>query len=445
MNIVIFGATETGYMVASQLYRKHNLTIIDDLDRLPEKFNNLDISFVMGSGADVLVLEQANAGGADLFIACSLLDEANIVACWTAKKISEVETICFVRRMELYRNLASLSQDRYQTKYDIDTIIWPEQLLTQDIFRIVSVPDAIDVEYFVKGKAKLFEYRIKQNSIIRDSRIMDCSFPEDVLIVGITRDHNLFIPVGSTTIQKDDKVIFMGTGLALDSLAAQFFQHVNTIKTAAVIGGGSVGFMLSQQLEQAGIKVKLIEHDKTRCVYLADHLKESLILQGDGTDLELLEEESIGDADVTVCVTNNDEKNLLCSLLVKQLGCQRIITRVGNARNSTLFEKVGIDVVVSARDSALKELLNRLQAKDVNILALVEGGQGEVLRLTLPDTFPETLVRDFKLPARAIIGVVKRGRNVLFPHGDTQLLANDQLIIFTMAKDAEAVKMVFSR
>lgn len=445
MNILIFGATETGYMVASQLYRKHNLTIIDDLDRLPEKFNNLDISFVMGSGADVLVLEQANAGGADLFIACSLLDEANIVACWTAKKISEVETICFVRRMELYRNLASLSHNRYQTKYDIDTIIWPEQLLTQDIFRIISVPDAIDVEYFAQGKAKLFEYRIKQNSIIRDSRIMDCSFPEDVLIVGITRDHNLFIPVGSTTIQKDDKVIFMGTGLALDSLAARFFRNVNTIKTAAVIGGGSVGFMLSQQLEQSGIKVKLIEHDKARCVYLADHLKDSLILQGDGTDLELLEEESIGDADVTVSVTNNDEKNLLCSLLVKQLGCQRIITRVGNARNSVLFEKVGIDVVVSARDSALKELLNRLQAKDVNILALVEGGQGEVLRLTLPDSFPETLVRDFKLPARAIIGVVKRGRNVLFPHGDTQLLANDQLIIFTMAKDAEAVKAVFSR
>ncbi len=445
MNILIFGATETGYMVASQLYRTHNLTIIDDQDRLPDKFNNLDISFVMGSGADVLVLERANAGEADLFIACSLIDEANIVACWTAKKITDAETICFVRRMELYRNLASLSQNRYQTKYDIDTIIWPEQLLTQDIFRIVSVPDAIDVEYFAKGKAKLFEYRIKQNSIIRDCRIMDCSFPDDVLIVGITRENSLFIPVGSTTIQKGDKVIFMGTGPALDILAARFFQNVNTIKTAAVIGGGSVGFMLSQKLEQAGIKVKLIEHDKARCVYLADNLKHSLILLGDGTDLELLEGESIGDVDVTVCVTNNDEKNLLCSLLVKQLGCERIITRVGNVRNSALFEKVGIDVVVSPRDSALKELLNHLQAKDVNILALVEGGQGEVLRLTLPDTFPEALVKDFKLPARAIIGVVKRGRNVIFPHGDTQLLANDQLIIFTMAKDAEAIKTVLSR
>ncbi|MDX9835864.1 MAG: NAD-binding protein, partial [Desulfobulbus sp.] len=198
MNIILYGTTETGYMVASQLCQQHNITVVDDLDRLPDKFNNLDISFVSGSGADVLVLEAANIGVADLFIACSLLDESNIVACWTAKRIRDVETICFVHRMELYRNLGASGQNRHQTRYDIDTIIWPEQLLTQDIFRIVSVPDAIDVEYFVRGKAKLFEYRIKENSVIRDRRIMDCSFPENVLIVCITRNQNMFIPNGST-------------------------------------------------------------------------------------------------------------------------------------------------------------------------------------------------------------------------------------------------------
>ena len=297
---------------------------------------------------------------------------------------------------------------------------------------------------FAHGKAKMFEYRIKENSIIRDRRIMDCSFPQK----RAHRRHHprpqpVSFPMGPTTIQTDDKVVFMGTGPALDILAAQVFQNVNKIKTAAVIGGGSVGFMLSKKLEQAGIRVKLIEHDSNRCIYLADNLKKSLILQGDGTDIELLEGESIGDSDVTVCVTNNDEKNLLCSLLVKQLGCERIITRVGNVRNSALFERVGIDVVVSPRESALKELLNRLHAKDVNILALVEGGQGEVLRLTLPESFEETLVRDFKLPARAIIGVIKRGRNVTFPHGETALMSGDQLIIFTMAKDAEAIKAAF--
>lgn len=376
MNLLIYGATELGYMAALRLHQEHSVTLIDDLEKLPDKFNNLDISFINGNGADVDALERASVQKCELFIACANLDEANIVACWTVKKIVDIETICFVRTMELFRNLDSPKHDRYLTRYDIDTIIWPEQLLTQDIFRIISVPDAIDVEYFAEGRAKLFEYRIKEDSILCDTRVMDCSFPQQVLIVGITRDHDLFIPDGSTVIQADDKVIFMGTGPALDSLAADIFQSRNRIKTAVLIGGGSVGYMLAQKLEQSRIRVKIIEHDRARCVFLADNLKKSLVLNGDGTDLELLEGESVGDADVIVCITNNDEKNLLCSLLVKQLGSdRRIITRVSNARTAQLFERVGIDVVVSPRESALKELLNRVQARNVNILALVEGGR----------------------------------------------------------------------
>jgi trk system potassium uptake protein TrkA len=444
MNILIYGATELGYMVVLRLYREHSITLIDDLEKLPENFNTLDISFISGSGADIDALEQVDLKKCELFVACAGLDEANIVACWTVKKIVDIETICFVRTMELYRNLVSPKQNRYLTRYDIDTVIWPEQLLTQDIFRIISVPDAIDVEYFAEGRVKLFEYRIKEDSILRDTRMMDCSFPPNVLIAGITRDNTLFIPDGSTVIQMDDKVIFMGTGRALDNLAASIFQSSNNIKTAVLIGGGCVGFMLAQQLELAGIRVKLIEHDKARCVFLADNLEKSLVLHGDGTDLELLEEESVGDADVTVCITNNDEKNLLCSLLVKQLGSdRRIITRVSNVRTAQLFEQVGIDVAVSPRESALTELLNRVQARDVNILALVEGGQGEVLRLTLPEGYPDTRVIDLKFEARAIIGVVKRSRRIIIPYGETVLQAGDQLKIFTMAEDAEAVKTLF--
>lgn len=444
MNILIYGTTELGYMVAMRLYQEHSITVIDDLEKLPEKFNSLDISFINGNGADVDALEQADLQNCSLFIACGVLDEANIVACWTTKKIADVETICFIRTMELYRNLVSPRQNRYQTRYDIDTVIWPEQLFTQDIFRIISVPDALDVEYFAEGRAKLFEYRIKENSTLCDIRVMDASFPPDVLIVGITRNHSLFIPDGSTVIQLDDKVIFMGTGQALDNLAADIFQSATNIKTAVLIGGGSVGFMLAKQLEQAKIRVKIIEHDEARCVFLADNLSKSIILHGDGTDLELLEGESIGDADVTVCVTNNDEKNLLCSLLVKQLGeHKRIITRVSNAKTGQLFERVGIDVTVSPRDSALTELLNRVQARDVNILALVEGGQGEVLRLFLPDNFSETKVMDLNFEVQAVIGVVKRKRELIIPRGDTVLQAGDELKIFTMAEDAEAVKALF--
>lgn len=445
MKLLIYGASETGYMVALRLSKENDVTILDEADRIPERFANLDVSYVAGNGADVNALEQAEASTMDLFIACSAHDEANIVACWTIKRIADIETICFVRTIELYNNLMFYSQGRYRAPYDIDTVIWPEQLLTEDIFRIVSVPEAIDVEHFAKGRAKLFEYRIKGDSTILDKRIMDCTFPVNCLIVGITRENYLFIPDGSTIVRLDDKVVFMGTGTALDILAARFFQKSNAIRNVALIGGGNVGFLLAEKLEQAHIRVTIIEQDKDRCMFLANNLQKSLVLHGDGTDFELLESEAIGSADAIICVTNNDEKNLLCSLLVKQISKGRVITRVSNTQTAQLFDRVGIDVTVSPREAALKELINRLQAHDVDILALVESGQGEVLRVTLPDTFPKTKVVDLTFSASAIIGAIQRGRQILIPRGETVLQGGDLLIIFTMATDAETIKKMFAQ
>ena len=440
----MYGATDIGYMVAARLCRDHDIIIIDEQARLPEKFTNLDISHITGSGADVAVLEQINIKKTSIFLACSGIDEANIVACWTIKKIADISTVCFVGRVAIYHNLVADAQHRYQTKYDIDTVIWPELLLTQDIFRIIMVPEALDVEYFDDGQAKLFEYRIKEESPLCGKRVMDYTFPKEVLIVGISRDNILAIPGGTSEIQLGDKVIFMGTAKALDLLATDLFHTADTITSAAVIGGGSVGFYLAEQMEQVGIKVKIIEFDESRCNFLADNLKKSLVLQGDGTNLELLEDEAIGHSDVVVCVTSNDEKNLLCSLLAKQLGAARIITRTSNERNAELFEKVGVDVVVSPRESAMKELLNVIQSKDMDILALVEGGQGEVLLVTAPESFPDTRVVELDMPENAIIGAVKRGKKVIIPDGSSIIAAGDQLKIFTLKENTHAIQTVFN-
>ncbi|MGW8194856.1 MAG: Trk system potassium transporter TrkA [Desulforhopalus sp.] len=443
MDILLYGATEIGYMIASHLHQEHNLTILHDVEMLDEKFNSLDISIAKGEGADIIIMEKIEAAKAQLFIACSALDEANIVACWTFKKIADAETICFISKPALYQNLTSTIHNHYQTRYDIDSVIWPEELLTQDIFRIISVPEALDVELFAGGKAKLFEYRIKETSSLVDKPIKDCNFPEKVLIAGITREGNLFIPDGNTHIHLHDKVFFIGTGPALDTLAAQFFKFTSKVKNVSIIGGGSVGIMLADKLERQGVKVKIVEKSAERCEYLANTLKKSLVLQGDGTDLQLLEEEAIAHADVCVCTTNNDEKNLLCSLLLKQLDTDRVVTRVGNLQNYELFARVGIDVVVSPKASALTEVLNRIQARAVHIIALIEGGKGEVLRLTIPDTFTEVKIKDFTFPVHAIIGVIIRGHKVMIPNGNSLLLPGDRLKIFTMKEDSDTIKELF--
>ena len=229
------------YLVASRLHQQHNITILHEPGELSEKFSNLDVIIVEGSGGDLAVLEKIETKKTDLFIACSALDEANIVACWTIKKIVDTETICFIGKGSLYKNFSSSTHNRYHVRYDIDTIIWPEKLLTQDIFRIISVPEALDVEYLAGGKAKLFEYRIKEGSSMVDKSIMDCNFPKNVLIPGITRKGKLFIPAGSTIIRLDDKVFFIGADTALDTLAADFFKHDKKVKNVSIIGGGSVG------------------------------------------------------------------------------------------------------------------------------------------------------------------------------------------------------------
>ncbi len=444
MKILIYETTDSAYMAARLLSEKHDVTVLAEMEQLPERFAALDIHFVNGSAADVKALEHANAAAADLFIACSSLGERNIVACWTVKRIADVETICFVHRLELYQNLHFTGDSRYRSAYDIDTVIWPEHLLTQDIFRIVSVPEAIDVEFFADGRVKLFEYRVKEDTEIKDKRIMDCALPGNILIVGITRDNELFIPNGRTVIEVDDKVIFMGTGPALDLLTARLFKYRRKLKKTIIIGGGNVGYLLAEQLEKTGLKVTVIEHDRRRCVFLADNLKESLVLEGDGTDLELLENAGVGDADATICVTDNDEKNLLCSLLVKQISSCRVITRVNNSQTAPLFDRVGVDVVVSPRDAALKDLLNHVQAREVDILALIERGQGAVVRLTVPLDFQEKKVADLQFNVRAIIGMVQRKRQIIIPDGNTVIKENDLLNIFTLPADVEAIKKLFA-
>ncbi|MBP3847472.1 Trk system potassium transporter TrkA [bacterium] len=443
MKIVIYGATEIGCLLATEFFEDCDITLIDKEENRSEEFDKLDISFVSGSATDIGVLKKADINGADVFIACSGLDEANIVACLTAKKISGIKTICFVSKKEYQNVMAQDKSNEYLGDFFIDNIIWPEELLTQELFRIVTVAHALDVENFADGKARLLEYKVKPTSVIVGKMVKDCGFTKDTIIVGIKRGELLFIPNGLTEINSDDKLIFMGTARSLDILAGTFFHEKERVKSVAIIGGGNVGFMLAKNLEVMKIKSKIIEKDYERCEYLSQELNSTLVINGDGTDLKLLDEEEIGGCDVVISVTNNDERNLLCSLLVKQLGVKRVIARVSKVLNIPLFEKVGIDIAVSSKTSAINEVRNDLDEADVDILATVEQGEAEVLEIPVKKDFDGKLIKDIRFPAPAIIGVVQRRSHVIIPKGDTQIRMKDILIVFTKAEDAQKIKEHF--
>lgn len=443
MKIIIYGATEIGCLLATEFFEDHDITIIDKEENRSDEFDKLDISFVQGNASSIDVLNSADIKNADIFIACTGIDEANIVACLSAKKFGGVRTICFVSREEYKKTLNFEKNSENFCDFFIDYIIWPEELLTQDIFRIVTVAHALDVENFADGRARLLEYKVKPHHPIVGKKVKDCGFTKNTLIVGLTRNSELFIPNGETEIKEDDKLIFMGTPHSLDILAGTFFHEKEIVKSAAIIGGGNVGMMLAKSLEKLRIKTKVIEKDYDRCRLLAEELTNTLVINGDGTNLKLLDEEEIGAADVVISVTNNDERNLLCSLLAKQLGVKRVIARVAKVINIPLFEKVGIDIAVSPKNSAINEVKNDLQENDVDILATVEQGQGEVLEINVIQDFNGQKIKDIKFPAGAIIGVIIRKNNIIIPYGETEIYTDDILIIFTTSDNAGTIKEFF--
>lgn len=444
MKIIIYGANETGSIIATEFFEDHDIIVIDPDAKSLEKFNNLDLTVICADASNINILREADIKNCDVFIACTNIDEGNIVACLMAKQLSSATTVCFVSKKECRDSLRAIREEHNKNyALYIDNVIWPERLLTHEILRIITVPDAVDVEYFSNGRAKLLEYRIKENSTLKNKKLKECSFNEETLVVGIVREEELFIPNGDSEFMVGDKAIFMGTPDALDNTAGQFFIEENNLRDVAIIGGGSVGYELAKSLESTKLRIKIIENNYKRCEFLSQNLKKTLVLNGDGTNLELLEQEDIGNSDVAVCVTNNDEKNLLCSLLVKQLGVKRAITRVGQIATATLFEKVGVDVAISPREASVNEIKNRIIESHAGILATVERGLAEILELKIREDFENTALMNLKLPSRAVIAIIERAGKVIIPKGQTLIKSGDNLLIFTKSQDVAAIKDFF--
>ena len=445
MKIVIYGANETACLIAAKLYEDHDIIVIGDQYSSNDDIQKLDIEYIQGSGANIALLESIGIKDADIFIACTDNDEANIMACLTVTNMTKLKTACFVSKKDNVESLSLVRGSKYQKELMIDYVLWPEELMTQEIFRIITVPNAIDVEDFANGKARLFEYRVVDGTKFLNKKIKDCSFPDETLIVGITRDDTLFIPNGDTELLLNDKVIFMGSSYSLDILANKFFQDNNDVKQVTIIGGGNVGLMLAQNLEKANMKIKIIEFDYDRCVELTENLKNTLVINGDGANFSLLEEERVGESDVVVSVTNNDEKNLLCSLLAKQMGVPKVITRVSKNSNAKIFEKVGIDVAISQNAAAIDDIENHLIKTEVEILATVEKGQGKVLEICVPFDFKTDTLMNLKLPCKAIVAIIQRRNRIIIPRGTTQIMPFDNLIVFTTQENADAILNYFKR
>lgn len=443
MRVLIGGEDELAIALAEVLMQEHDVTVLAPTTLRGTSLDRLDVEVRWGLCSSSSALQNANVGSAEFFIACTPTDERNLVAAAAAKRLGAKQAICFLRRHEVQAN--EREAERLALSLGIDQVILPAERLAREILRIVMVPGALDVAAFEGGRVRLVRKEIPEGSYLTNGTLREIGVPKGVVLVTCRRGEELFIPKGDTRFQPGDQITAMGDLKGIDRFLARYVRdrRGRDPRRATVVGGGVVGLTVAKGLESAGWSVKVVESDEKRANEISRELK-SLVLHGDGTDLELLASEHIGEDPVLIAVTSRDEVNLLVSLLAKHEGVPRIVTRADRMSNELLFEKVGIDVVRSAQGAAISSVLRKISRSRDEPIAELEHGDLKVLRLPVRDDFPPTPLAQMRAPVFAIVGAVSRGGNVIIPQGDTIIEPSDTLLTLCTAEAEEEARAFFS-
>lgn len=424
-----------GYSVAQRLVQdEHDVYIIEkSVDRIRNLENSLDVSIVQGNGTSLRLLNEIGMEDVGMLIAVTDSDEVNMLACSVAKIAGIPRTIARVRDNEYLLDGNSEVQERL----GVDLFINPELVTAQELVQVLQTPAALDVEDFASGAVRLMEFKVSEDIPYIGKKLRDIRFPAGVLIVGILRNGEMIIPHGESQLLPYDKVFILGAKDSMTEVTEEFHEENMGLQTKRVVlvGAGLIGCNLAILLERAGFIVKVIEKDLKRCEYLANLVDNTMVINGDGTNMELLEAEEISDSDAIICLTNDDKLNLLVALLAKHLGVPKTIVRVGRPEYIVLMEQVGIDIVFSPRLLTSGEILRMVRrGENVINISTFEGSKAEAVEVELSEVSPivNCALKDLKLPGKALIGAIVRNGATIVPTGNTVLEARDHIIFFTL-------------
>lgn len=436
MQILIIGAGEVGYNIAEILSRENkDVVIIDSSEsRLSSVRDGLDIKTVCGSGSDPQTLLEAGINQTDMMIAVTDSDEVNMIACLIAGSQSNIPVkIARIRNPQYAENTTILDKDHL----DIDLVISPERAAADVILKVLEIPHATSVSDFIGGKVKLFSLKITSESPVVDKKLKELSFlhpGEKVLIPAICRNEKIIIPKGEEKIVAGDEVYTITEADNVSRVISLFGFEASKLKRVMIAGGGRIGLYLAKNLEKKGVGVKVVEIDGKRCETIASELSKAVVLSGDVSDQHLLREENISEMDYFIAVTNNDEANILSSVLAKQMGAKKVVTLVNKASYIPLTSTVGIDVAVSPRISTVSGILQHVRKGKVLSVTSIHEEDAEAIEVVALETsdLVNKPLKDIKEPKGAIIGAIEREGNVIIPKGDDMVLPGDKVLIFTL-------------
>ena len=443
MRIVVAGAGKLGYSVAELLADdEFDVVVIEnDPKRKDVVQNSLDVLVIEGNACSPTTFRDPDIRNADVLIACTDSDEMNMITCMMAKNNGIKHTVARIRNVDYAIN----SPEMLNSEMKIDLILNPERITAAEIDHILMTPSALNVDDFAEGKVRMFEAKLKENSPYANIPLKYLKIPNDILVAMLFRKHKMIIPRGNDVLLPGDNVYFVGKQEAILEFEQNFTNTYEKLEKALIIGAGRTGRFLAPMLEKQGLMVKVIEKNKERCQMLASMLENGLVLCGDGTDIDLLTEEGVAEADVVVCITEDDKLNLLLALLAKHLGAKKTIVRVTRNEYIELMEKVGVDVVLSSRLLSAGEVLRFVRKGGIVSVSLLEGAQAEALEIIVAagSEVEGKALRNIKLPQECLICAIVHENEAIIPNGDTVLNANDRIILFAKSELVKSTVPMF--
>lgn len=444
MRVVIVGAGKLGYSIAELLSNEQYDVVVVDQDetRLEAAKNTLDVLTVSANGASPITMNDPDIRGADILVAVTASDEVNMVACILAKKHGIRHTVARIRDMETM----SEARDYLKQNFDIDLMLNPELITALEINRILMMPAALNVEDFAGGKIRLFETKVSRHSPLVNICFKDMDMPKTILAGMLFRDHRMIIPHGDDCLMPHDNAYFIGKPQDIVKFSENFVQRdARKLRRVMIIGAGRTGRFLAPMLDKQGMKVKIIDKNRERCRLVAEKLENGLAICGDGTDIDLLTEEGVNEADVMICITEDDKLNLMLALLAKHLGAKKTIVRVARNEYVDLMEKVGVDIVLSARLLSASEVLAFARRGGVVSVSFLEGAKAEAVEVVVQEDAPVTglALMEAGLPRECLVCAYVRDGEVHIPNGSTVLQPGDQVILFIQTQFAKKVMKYF--
>jgi len=451
VKIIILGAGQVGRTAAYHLSREESneVTVVDiNEDTLRDLQDRLDIRTVAGNASYPTVLEAAGANEADIIVALTSADEVNMMACEVAytlyrtpTKIARIRSSEYTSRPELFSEEA----------LSVDVFISPEQLVTEYIEKLIKHPGALQVLDFADGKVRLVGVRAKKDGLLvgRALRELREHLPKsDARVVAIYRAGRSVVPQGDTVIEQGDEVFFLAASADILRVMTELRKAESPVKRVVIAGGGNIGFRLAKALEKHN-QVKLIERDTKRARKISELLENTIVLNGDAADEELLIEENIDSADVFASLTNSEEANILSAMLAKRLGAHKVMALINKPSYAELMESGSLDIAISPQTITIGSLLAHVRRGDVVRVHSLRRGAAEAIEVIVHGSERSCRVigkriEEINLPEGALIGAIVRGDQVIMAHHDAVIEADDHVILFLAdRRHIEAVEKLF--